>query len=122
MMMETKNPMELLTKKLYKFENDLKKLERIEDKRIISSRFRKYCEHLLWLYHCCEEVKIFQNLNLSDRFIKSQVDARIQLDAIGELYFSDSFKSEELRNAYKELYLIGKNEYSKLNETNFGNN
>lgn len=121
MIIETKNPIQLLTRKLGGVENNLKKLEEIENKGFISSRFRKYCERFLCLCQCCEESETFRNIWLGQS-IRAHVDARIQLDAIGELYFSDSFKNEDLRNAYNELYCIGKNEYDKLNEKYSGDN
>lgn len=121
MMIETKGPMELLTIKLHEVEINLGNLEKIESKGIISPRFRGYCEHLLCLYQCYEEIETFDNLNWLDKFFSSHRDARLQLDAISELYFEDGFRNEDLRNAYNELYLFAKNEYSKLNNQNLKN-
>ena len=122
MTIETKYRIELLKKRLYEVEDNLRKLEKIEDKGFISSRFKEYCEHLLVLYQCCEEIETFQSLNRLDEFFQSHIDCRKQLDAISELYFADGFRSEYLRNAYKELYLLAENKYDKLNELNFKSN
>lgn len=117
MMIETKDPMELLTRKLDETESNLRKLERIESRGIISPRFKKYCEHLLCLYQLCEEIKTFRDRNEEDRFIISHVEARCQLDAISELYFGSCFRNKNLDDSYKELYFFAEKEYEELNKS-----
>ena len=115
-MMERKNHIEILKKKLEELKCKSDKLEKMELKGFIGNRFRRYCEHLLMLDHAAEEMRIYSSLLDKQMTINSGLEMRQMLDSLAGLYIHESIVNPKRGEFYQELFLLGKSKYDEAVE------